>query len=143
MHFGSPSDPSQTPAAEAKPRYVYSILKPHGQSFRRQVRPLLREAKPSYVYSILKPPDQSSRSPVRPLLRETKPSYVYSILKPPGQSCFQLFVQFSLLRANLLLKNSHQYLLLKGTDISLFSLLSDCTVLVIGSFQKILDQYLC
>ena len=55
MHPGSPSDPSQTAAAkvcmlnfkttwsdfqmpiqtapaEAKPRYVYSILKPHGQS---------------------------------------------------------------------------------------------------------------
>ena len=47
MHFGSPSDPSQTAAAEAKPRYVYSILKPHGQSFRGQVRLLLSEAKPS------------------------------------------------------------------------------------------------
>ena len=55
MHFGSPSDPSQTPATEAKPRYVYSILKPHGQSFRRQVRLLLSEATPSYVKSILKP----------------------------------------------------------------------------------------
>ena len=32
MHFVSPSDPSQTAAAEAKPRYVYSILNPHGQS---------------------------------------------------------------------------------------------------------------
>ena len=32
MHFESPSDPSQTAAAEAKPRYIYSILKPHGQS---------------------------------------------------------------------------------------------------------------
>ena len=30
--------PSQTPPAEAKPRCVYSILKPHGQSFRRQIR---------------------------------------------------------------------------------------------------------
>ena len=30
MHFGSPSDLSQTAAAEAKLRYVYSILKPHG-----------------------------------------------------------------------------------------------------------------
>ena len=27
MHFGSPSDPSQTAAAEAKQRYVYLILK--------------------------------------------------------------------------------------------------------------------
>ena len=43
MHFGSTSDPSQSAAAEAKPRYVYSILKPHGQSFRKQVRLLLRE----------------------------------------------------------------------------------------------------
>ena len=29
---------SQTAPAEAKPRYVYSILKPHVQSLRRQVR---------------------------------------------------------------------------------------------------------
>ena len=80
------------------------ILKPHGQSFRRQVRLLLSEAKPSYVYSTLKPPGllseampsyvysilkphgQSSRSQVRALLCEAKPSYVYSILKPHGQS---------------------------------------------------------
>ena len=113
MHFGSPSDPSQTAAAKAKPRYVYSILKQHGQSFRRQVRLLLSEvissciysifkphsqssgnpvrlllseAKPRYVYSILKPNGQSFRSPVRPLLSEAKPSYVYSILKQHGQS---------------------------------------------------------
>ena len=38
MHFGSASDPSQTAAAEAKPRYVYSILKPHGQSSGSPVR---------------------------------------------------------------------------------------------------------
>ena len=50
MHFGSPSDPSQTAAAEAKPRYVYSFSKPHGQSFKIPVRLLLREAKPSYVH---------------------------------------------------------------------------------------------
>ena len=43
MHFGSPSDPSQTAAAEAKPRYVYSILKPHGQSSRSPVRPRAAE----------------------------------------------------------------------------------------------------
>ena len=33
--------PSQTAPAEAKPRCVYSILKPHGQSSRCQVRLLL------------------------------------------------------------------------------------------------------
>ena len=38
MHPGSPSHPSGTAAAEAKPRCVYSILKPHGQSSRCQVR---------------------------------------------------------------------------------------------------------
>jgi len=59
MHFGSPSDPSRTTAAEAKPRYVYLILKPHGQSSKSPVRPLLREAKPRCVYSILKPHGQS------------------------------------------------------------------------------------
>ena len=42
--------PSQTAPAEAKPRYVYSILKPYGESFRRQVRLLLSKAKLSYVY---------------------------------------------------------------------------------------------
>ena len=38
MHPGSPSDPSGTTAAEAKRRYVYSILKPHGQSSGSPVR---------------------------------------------------------------------------------------------------------
>ena len=33
MHPGSPSDSIGTAATEAKPRCVYSILKPHGQSF--------------------------------------------------------------------------------------------------------------
>ena len=86
MHFGSPSDPSQTAAAEAKARYVYLISKPRSQSFRRQVRLLLSEAKPSYVYSILKPHDQSSISTVQPLQCKAKPSYLYLILKPHGQS---------------------------------------------------------
>ena len=35
--------PSQTATAEAKPRCVYSISKPHGQNFRRQIRLLPRE----------------------------------------------------------------------------------------------------
>ena len=73
MNPGSPSDPSGTAAAEAKLRYVYSILKPHGQSLRRQVRLLLSEARPSCIYSILKPHGQSFRSPVRPLLSKAKP----------------------------------------------------------------------
>jgi len=42
--------------------------------------------KPSYVYSILKPQGQSSKSTVRPLLRKAKSSYVYSILKLHCQS---------------------------------------------------------
>ena len=78
--------PSHTAHAEAKPRCVYSILKPHGQSSIRPVRPLLSKATPSYVYSILKPHGQNSRSPVRLLLSEATLSYVYSILKPPGHS---------------------------------------------------------
>ena len=36
MHVGSPSDLNQTVAAKAKPKYVYSILKTHGQCFRGQ-----------------------------------------------------------------------------------------------------------
>ena len=54
MHLGSLSDPSQTAAAKAKPRYVYSILKPYGQSSKSPIRLLPREVKPSYVYTILK-----------------------------------------------------------------------------------------
>ena len=80
MHPGSTSHPSWTAAAEAKPRYVYSILKPHGQSFRGQVRPMLSEATPTYVYSILKLHSQISKSPVRLLLSEAKLSYVYSMV---------------------------------------------------------------
>ena len=68
--------------SQAKPSYVYLILKPYGQSSRGPVRPLLSEAKPSCVYSILKPHGKSFRRPFRPLLSEAKPSYVYSILKP-------------------------------------------------------------
>ena len=50
MHPGSPSDPSGTAAAEAKPRCVYSILKPHGQSSRCQVRLLLpRRSRGAYT----------------------------------------------------------------------------------------------
>ena len=41
--------PSQTAPAEAKPSCVYSILKPHGQSSRSQVRLLPCKAKLSYV----------------------------------------------------------------------------------------------
>ena len=37
-------DPSGTAVAEAKPRCVYSILKPHCQSFRRQIRLLPSKA---------------------------------------------------------------------------------------------------
>ena len=79
MHLGSPSDPSGTTAAKGKLRYIYSIVKPYGQSFRWQVRLLLCDAELSY---------ESFRSPVRPLLSEAKPSYVYLILKPhpDGQS---------------------------------------------------------
>ena len=73
--------PSQTAPAEANPRYVYSILKPHGHNFRCQVVLLLSEAKPSYVCSILNPHGQSFRRPFILLLNEEKPSYIYSILK--------------------------------------------------------------
>ena len=48
--------------------------------FQRQIRLLLSKAKLSYVYSILKPHGQSSRSPVRLLLSEAKPSYIYLIV---------------------------------------------------------------
>ena len=44
MHPGSPSDPSGTAATKAKPRYVYSILKPHSHSSRSPDRLLLNEA---------------------------------------------------------------------------------------------------
>ena len=56
-------------------------FKPHGLSFRWQVRLLLSKAKPSYVYSILKPHSQSSKSPVSLLPYDAKPSCAYSILK--------------------------------------------------------------
>ena len=64
--FWSPTDPSQTAAAKAKLRYVYSISKPHGQSFKSPVRLLSCEAKPSYVHTILKniPPQSRSQAVV-------------------------------------------------------------------------------
>ena len=93
MHFGSPSHPSWTAAAEAKLRCIYSILKPHGQSSRGPVTPLLSEAKPSYVYSISKPHGQSFRGQVRLLSGEAKPSYIYTIFKrSPPQSRSQAVV---------------------------------------------------
>ena len=53
MHPGSPSDPSGTAATKAKPRQVYSILKPHGQSSKSPIRLLPCKAKLSYVYTTL------------------------------------------------------------------------------------------
>ena len=50
----------------------------HVQSSGSLARPLLSEAKPSYVYSILKSYGQSSRSLIRLLLQELKPSCVDS-----------------------------------------------------------------
>ena len=76
--------------SKAKPSCVYSILKPHGQSFRRPVRPLLSEAKPNYVYSILKPPGHSSRSQ-SDRLREVKPSYTDTRKYPTGTTNFGAF----------------------------------------------------
>ena len=79
MPFGSPSDPSQTAAAEAKLRYVYSNLKPHGQSSKIPVRLLLSKVKPSYGYSILKTHGQISKTRLLP--SEAKLNYVYTTLK--------------------------------------------------------------
>ena len=81
MHFESPSDPSQTAATVAKPKYGYSILKPLGQSFRSAARLLPCGAKLSYVYLIIKPHGQNSKSPVKLLPHEAKLSYVNTILK--------------------------------------------------------------
>ena len=81
MHLGSTSDPSQTAATQGEAELRKSILKPHGQSSRSQVRPLLRKAKLSYVYSILKQHGQSSRSLVGPLLHVAKPELSTSDLK--------------------------------------------------------------
>ena len=78
--------PSQTTFAEAKLRYICSILKSYGQSSRSPVKLLPRKAKPNYVYSISNPHGQSFKRPVRLLLCESKLSYIYSILKPPGQT---------------------------------------------------------
>ena len=69
---------SQTASAEAKPRYVYSILKPTGQNSRSPVRLLLSEAKPSYVYSILKPHGQSFVP-----LKQVLPNTSYFIISSP------------------------------------------------------------
>ena len=50
MHPRSPSDPSGTAAAEAKPRCVHLILKPHFQSFRSPVRLLPpRRSRGAYI----------------------------------------------------------------------------------------------
>ena len=65
---------------------VYLILKPHSQSSRSPVRPLLSKAKLSCIYSILKPHGQSFKSQVRLLVSKVKPSYTYFIIKPHIQS---------------------------------------------------------
>ena len=59
MHPGSSSDPSETTATEAKPRCVYSILKPHGQSSRCQVRLLPPRRSQGAYTQFLKPHGQS------------------------------------------------------------------------------------
>ena len=71
MHLWSPSDPSGTAAAEAKPRCVYSILKPHGQSSRCQVRLLLpKQSRGAYtqfenhMVRVSSPPQSRSKAVV-------------------------------------------------------------------------------
>ena len=58
MHPGSSSDPSGTAAAEAKPRYVYSI-KTTWSEFQMPSQNAPAEAKPRCLYSFLKPHGQS------------------------------------------------------------------------------------
>ena len=112
MHPRSPSDPSGTAAAEAKPRCVHSILKPHCQSSRSPVRLLPpRRSRGAYIQfqnHMVRVSDAKSdcfrrgeaevrildfkttwsefHKPIRLLLSEAKPSYIYLILKPHGQS---------------------------------------------------------
>ena len=50
MYPASPSDLSGTAAAEAKPRCVYSILKPNGLSSRYEVR-ILSPRQTQFTYS--------------------------------------------------------------------------------------------
>ena len=71
MHPWSPSDPSGTAVAEAKPRCVYSILKRHGQSSRCQVRLLLpRRSRGAYtqiqnhMVRVSSPPQSRSKAVV-------------------------------------------------------------------------------
>ena len=87
MHPRSPSDPSGTAVAEAKPRYLYVLdFKTMESEFQKAIHTATEQGEASYVYSILKPHSQSYRSPVRPPLSEAKPSFEHSILKPHGQS---------------------------------------------------------
>ena len=65
MHPGSPSDPSRTGAAEAKPRCVYLILKPHSQISRYQVRILLlRQNQGTYIFRVSSPTQSRSKAVV-------------------------------------------------------------------------------
>ena len=112
LHPGSPSVPSGNAAAEAKPRCIYSISKPHGQSPRCQVRLLLpRRSRDAYIqfqnYMVRVPDAKSDCScrgeaevsilnfkttwsefqiPSPTASTEAKPRCLYSILKPHGQS---------------------------------------------------------
>ena len=65
--------PSQTTLAEAKPRCVYSILKPQWSELQRPSQTAPTKAKPRCVYSIAKSHGQSSRYQVRILYRVSSP----------------------------------------------------------------------
>ena len=81
MHPGSPSDPCGTAAAEAKPRYVYSILKPHFRvpdaksDCSRRGEAEVRILNFKTTWSEFQRPSQTDPA-------KDKPRCVHSILKP-------------------------------------------------------------
>ena len=84
MYPGSPSDPSGTAAAEAKPRYVYSILKPQSK-FQKTSQTATEQSKAELRILDFKTTWSEFTMPSQTAPAEAKPRCVYSILKPHGQ----------------------------------------------------------
>ena len=73
MHPVSPSDPSCTAAEQGEAELRIFEFKTTWSEFQTPSQTTLAEAKPRCVYSILKPHDQSSRYQVRILFRVSSP----------------------------------------------------------------------
>ena len=100
MHFGSPSDPSQTAATWLESQKVSQTTTEQGKAeqcifdfittwseFQEPSQSAARRGEAELCILDFKTTWSEFHKPIRLLLSEAKPSYVYPILRSHGQSC--------------------------------------------------------